>query len=343
MARSRLSLAVENGSLILPEAGRIAVFNPGRMADLSALAKEQTHAIQTIFPDHAALVKQGYAADTEPHGAYAAAVVFLPRAKEQARALLAEAAAVTGGGLVIVDGQKTDGIEAMLKATKARTTLEGVLSKAHGKLFWFTGGDFSDWVAQDRKVAGGFITRPGVFSADGPDKGSEALRAALPDKLKGRGVDLGAGWGFLARDILRRDTVTGLDLIEADKIALDCARRNISDARAAFHWADATRFGPGEGYDFVVSNPPFHTGRKGDMDLGRAFISAAAAMLAPNGHFWLVANRHLPYEASLNALFRHVTEAGGNAEFGARFGANFGTGFKVLHAIKPRRKPLDMP
>ena len=111
-----------------------------------------------------------------------------------------------------------------------------------------------------------------------------------------------------------------LDLVEADHLALACARRNVTDPRAAFHWADATRFRPERRYDAVVTNPPFHTGRAAEPGLGVAFITAAAAALAPQGALWLVANRQLPYEAALTRLFREVREIGGDK------------GFKVLSA-----------
>lgn len=365
MSLSRTSLAIA-GALELPEQGRILLINPPGMADLTAFPKERVQIQQDFYPDYAALLRRGYdvqhsvvgasatndsATNDSTGGEFAAACVFLPRAKALALAMVATASAATNGGLVIVDGQKTDGIMPMLKALKSRTEILGTLSKAHGKIAWFRGGDFTDWAASDRKIQGEFVTRPGVFSADGPDKGSQALLAALPDKLKGKGADLGAGWGYLSRAILERDDVTQLELIEADFCALECARVNVTDARAHFHWADATRWGQGAELanaqtngqaatgtgdkgarlNFVVANPPFHTGRKGDPDLGRAFIRAAAGMLAPSGQLWIVANRHLPYEATLDAYFRHVSEAGGTP------------GFKVLNAIRPRRVPQPEP
>jgi 16S rRNA (guanine1207-N2)-methyltransferase len=56
----------------------------------------------------------------------------------------------------------------------------------------------------------------------------------------------------------------------------------------------------------VVSNPPFHQGRADLPELGRAFIDTAAQALLPHGRLWLVANRHLPYEATLAARFNEV-------------------------------------
>ena len=83
--------------------------------------------------------------------------------------------------------------------------------------------------------------------------------------------------------MLKRPGVSELHLVEAEADALACARRNVADPRAAFHWADATRFHPGRAMDFVVMNPPFHGGRAADPALGAAFIRQAAAILQPAG------------------------------------------------------------
>ncbi len=319
MTASRISLARDSGALDLPD-GPVAVFSPPAGYDLSTLPRERVTVVSHFAPDVAHWTAAGYSVTREAPRA-ATAIVVLPRSKDAARALIAEAAACAP--LVLVDGQKHDGIDSVLKAVKARVTPGGVISKAHGKLFWISGGDFADWAAADRAVDG-FVTRAGVFSADGPDKGSLALAVALPP-LKGRVADLGAGWGFLARHILASEAVTHLDLVEADAVALDCARRNITDPRAAFHWADATSFQPDQPYDVVVSNPPFHVGRAGDPGLGQAFIAAARRILTPQGSFWMVANRHLPYEEALGRAFAHVEEVGGTP------------GFKVIHATRPHR------
>jgi len=138
-------------------------------------------------------------------------------------------------------------------------------------------------------------------------------------------ADLGAGWGYLSRHLLTREKIRELHLIEADFAALDCARKNVTDPRAHFHWADATRFTPDQPFDGIITNPPFHTTRKADPDIGRAFITAAAGMLTPSGQMYLVANRHLPYERTLADCFRHVEEISGD------------NAFKVLRATKPLR------
>lgn len=319
-------MALDEGALVLPPQGRIAVYRPQAGDDLSALPQDRLVVLTGFKPDHDAFKARGYAVDPAPP--YAAALVCLPRARDHARALLAQAAAeVAPGGPVVVDGQKHDGIDPALKELKGRVALGPALSKAHGKLAVFPAGPgLEDWAAQPR-VVDGFVTRPGVFSADGPDRGSMLLADALPAKLGPKVVDLGAGWGFLSRAVLAREGVKRLDLVEAEAEALACARDNIQDPRARFHWADAASFRPESLVETVVCNPPFHTTRAADPGLGAAFIGAARRMLAPDGVLWLVGNRHLPYHQVLLDQFLEVEDIGGDPAF------------RLFRAAKPRRAP----
>ncbi|MBV1903912.1 MAG: class I SAM-dependent methyltransferase, partial [Marinosulfonomonas sp.] len=317
MSGSRLALAFENGTVTLPPEGQVVVFGPVAGQDLSALPKDRLQLIQGFYPDHQFFSERGYSVVTQAEGASVAAVVFLPRAKAEGRLMLATAMKLTQGGPVIVDGLKSSGIDSFQKdCRKLGATIGAVYSKAHGKTYTATGGDFDTWLAATN-VAGpdGFVTAPGVFSADGVDPGSAVLAAALPEKLKGNVADLGAGWGYLAAQALKHPRVTACHLIEAEFGALDCARHNIDDPRAEFHWADATEFMFSDGFDQIVMNPPFHTGRAADPALGRAFIASAARLLAPRGTLWLVANRHLPYESALSASFKDVSELTGDRSF----------------------------
>jgi 16S rRNA (guanine1207-N2)-methyltransferase len=329
MLSDRLSLALLDGDLSLPVSGRIAVLAPRAGADLGPLPQDRVQVVTGFKPDYDAFSAAGYACARQPEGDFSVALVCLPRAKAMGRALVAQACDLVGpDGLVIVDGQKTDGIESMLRDLRGLSITPVVLSKAHGKIIWFTPNPLpANWRTQGyQQVADGFVTTAGVFSADGIDPASQLLVQSLPDKIGGRVVDLGAGWGYLAANVLHRDTVKTLDLVEADHAALDCARQNITDPRARFHWADATLWKPETSVDAVIMNPPFHSGRAADPDIGRGFIAAAAGMLTPQGRLWMVANRHLPYEAALVQHFTEVTEIAGDNRF------------KILAAARPSRQ-----
>jgi 16S rRNA (guanine1207-N2)-methyltransferase len=158
-----------------------------------------------------------------------------------------------------------------------------------------------------RVEAIGLWSQPGAFSWNRVDPGSALLIANLP-ALAGNGADLGSGIGVLGRAILASPAVTQLTLVDLDRRALAAARRNIDDPRAAFLWCDIAGSGAlPDNLDFVVMNPPFHDGGADDQALGQAFIRRAAAMLRRGGRCWLVANRHLPYEAGMKNLFTRVT------------------------------------
>ncbi|MCC5956156.1 MAG: class I SAM-dependent methyltransferase [Natronohydrobacter sp.] len=326
---ARLALALDGG-LALPE-GAIAIYRPRAGEDFSLLDPARVQMVQGFRPDHDAFAQMGWQVAAAPAPA-PVALICLPRAKAEGLALIAQAVA-QGARLVLVDGQKTDGIEAVLKAVRARVDVAEPVSKAHGKLFWFAPGDvnFSDWAAQVATVTdpdlGAFQTLPGVFSADGVDAGSALLARALPESLPERMGDLGAGWGYLSAACLARKGVGEMHLIEAEAQALDLARANITDSRAQFHWADATSCLLPVSLGGIVMNPPFHTGRSPQPALGLAFIANAARMLGTRGTLWMVANRHLPYSETLARLFARVDVL---AETPA---------FRVWQASGPRKSP----
>jgi 16S rRNA (guanine1207-N2)-methyltransferase len=321
----RLAHALETGALTLPP-GRIAVFAPPAGTDLSALGSVQV--VTGFRPDHDHFAERGYDCVRLPTGAFAAALVIAPRARPAARGLVARAAALVPAGLLVVEGSKTDGIDALIREIRGVAGAGTVLPKAHGKVAWWSAPPaFPGWAeAAAPRRTGDWLTVPGAFSSDGPDPGSVALAAALPP-LKGRVADIGAGWGFLSAQVLAQSpAVTEMHLVEADADALDCARENVTDLRARFHWADALRPMPGAPFDAIVMNPPFHRGRAADPGLGRRFLQAAAASLTPGGTLWLVANRHLPYETALTEAFVEVEDRTGTPAF------------KIIRAYRPRRR-----
>ncbi len=152
----------------------------------------------------------------------------------------------------------------------------------------------------------GLWTQPGVFSWDRIDPGTRQLMKALPP-LSGRGADFGCGLGVLAQAALASQAVTALALIDLDRRAIGAAKHNVEDPRATLHWADVLTAPDLSDLDFVVMNPPFHDQGVENRALGQVFIRRAHQALRKGGSLWLVANRHMPYEAVLNELFAHVT------------------------------------
>ena len=269
---------------------------------------------------------------------FALVLVLPPRQRDEARALYARAVRhVAPGGVVLACVANAEGAKSAEADLARLTGRVGHLSKHKCRAFWSApladrvdGALLAEWSSLDapRRNAASYWSRPGLFAWDRVDPASALLVRHLPAELHGRVADLGAGFGYLACELLRRcDGITTLHLHEAERRALELARDNLSEALVAHgrkattevFWHDVTR-GLSQRYDAIVSNPPFHQGRADQPELGRAFIAAAADALVPQGQLWLVANRHLPYEATLSTRFSEVQTV---AEEG---------GFKVISA-----------
>lgn len=321
----RLKLAVEHGHVVLPE-GNVFVLEPRADSDLSVFDHERTVIHSTRASIGSALFHQGWA-DPDTVADWAATVVFLPREKAAQRALVRFAREIAPLAPIIIDGGKSDGVEALFRDLKDRSDVSLPWSKSHGKIFTVTGGSFEDWPEFGATQADdGWWRAPGVFSADGVDPASQLLVDTLPDDLKGHVVDLGAGWGFLSSHVVKSEAVTHIDLVEDYALAMSAAAWNVTDIRARLHHADALTWSPDTPVDHVVTNPPFHIGRAADPSLGQGFIRTAARILNRNGTLWLVANRQLPYEQTLNETFRDVHLLKETAQF------------KLYKADKPRAR-----
>ena len=298
---------------------------------------------QGFKPFADALERSGARVGDAPEGETFPLVVRLPpRQRDEARAAFVRALQRrSDGGIVVAAVANSEGARSAEDDLRRLAGSVQVLSKHKCRVFWTEPGASVDdvlaaeWLALDapRAIAGGrYTSRPGLFAWDRIDPASALLAAQWPESLSGCAADLGAGYGFLSCELLRRcDGITAIDAWEAEARALGPARDNLERAaREIRHgaaidltWHDVTRGLPRR-YDVIVSNPPFHQGRADLPDLGRAFIAAAAAALEPHGSFWLVANRHLPYEALLAARFANVHERA------------LGSGFKVYEARGPR-------
>jgi 16S rRNA (guanine1207-N2)-methyltransferase len=256
-------------------------------------------------------------------------MVYAPPGVLERRHTLALALrALKPGGRLDVMAAKDKGGSRLKKELQAFGVEVGESAKAHHRRCvvirpeTLTGVEAAVAAGAPRRVEGlEAWSQPGVFAWDRVDPGSALLAQALP-ALKGAGADLGCGHGALATVALRAPAVTALRLVDLDRRAVEAARKNVEDPRATFEWADARTLDETGDLDFVISNPPFHDGGAEDKRLGQAFIRKAAGLLKKGGALWLVANRHLPYEAEINAAFKRM-----------RMVADKG-GYKVFEAVK---------
>lgn len=297
---------------------------------------------QSFRPDADALSRAGLEVVEEVSASlserFPLVLVLPPRQRDELRALFARAVSLAApGGIVVACMANDEGAKSGESDLQKLAGLGGKLTKNHCRVFWtppLSGVPDAELLAQwsqldaRRSILDGrFVSRPGVFAWDRVDAASALLAERLPRDLAGAGADLGAGYGFLSSEILaHNENVSALHLYEAEARALDCAKINLAPFADTtdldFRWHDVAAGLP-QPYDFIVTNPPFHTTQKaGRPDIGQRFIAVAAQALKPGGRLWLVANRHLPYEQVLNANFGSVRVAAER------------DGFKAIEAVK---------
>jgi 16S rRNA (guanine1207-N2)-methyltransferase len=306
----------------------IAIFNAHAHPLLQELcAHTKTCAIKQHFkPEYDTLVQLGFNIEESKH-ASDLALIYPSKNKQQTYAWMAEAMLQLseGGKLIMACANKHGGKshEAALKKLAGNMTSG---SKAKCRIFSArkTGDLDSDlaalWIDNSKPQhceSHGLISQPGLFSWDRPDSGSQLLLSHLNEPLSGEGADLCCGYGLLSEHLLRVSTqITKLHLIEADQLALFCATQNTAswNEKVETHWLDATTGQLPSKLDWVVCNPPFHTGQSRDIELGQIIVGRACRSLKRGGKLYLVANRKLPYEQILNRELRRVqilTEADG--------------------------------
>jgi 16S rRNA (guanine1207-N2)-methyltransferase len=330
-ALEALHTAFSTGTIKLPADGRVLFLRAREGGFLHEFPRANWQFEQTFKPFADALVRNGLnvvaadKADMPTGQTWPLVIVLPPRQREEARALYARAVSlVAPGGTVVASVSNAEGARSS-EADLAR--LAGPtqsLSKHKCRVFWAAPSTtnidtqlLAQWAAIDAPRSideGRFVSRPGLFAWDRIDPASALLAEHLPATLAGHVADLGAGYGYLASEVVRRcPRVTAIDLYEAEARALEPARLNLARAAAGrggdiqidVKWHDVST-GLTRMYNAIVSNPPFHLGRADRPELGRSFIDAAANALTSKGSLWLVANRHLPYEATLTARFAQV-------------------------------------
>ena len=325
-ALEALHYAISTGRVSLPGDGRV-LFLRARDGYWWGEASRRDWLCQQSFKPFAATLERAglVVAEPTPEQRFPLVMLLPPRQRDEAKALFACAARhVEAGGTIIASIANDEGARSGEADFRKLFGNAQVLSKHHCRVFWCdpepTTTDSSllnQWQAVDapRTIADGrFVSRPGLFAWNRIDPASALLAENLPSSLHGRVADLGAGYGYLACEVLRRCAgVETIDLYEAEARALEPARINLETTleqigrpvKTTIHWHDVG-MGLLARYDAIISNPPFHQGRADQPELGQAFIAAAAKSLQADGELWLVANRHLPYEATLQVHFTRI-------------------------------------
>jgi len=167
---------------------------------------------------------------------------------------------------------------------------------------------------------------PSTFAEGKLDEGTRLLVEALEVYATDIALDIGCGTGYIGMHIAQVASKGHVTMVDASLVAVDAARQMVEQSgmtNVQVLANNGTQAVKEQRFDLIATNPPFHLGGIQTTDIGERFIREASQILRPRGRFYLVANRFLKYEPTLQACFHSVEEVGGN------------TRYKVLLATNP--------
>lgn len=274
-----------------------------------------------------------YTPPTNVH--YSGILVFLPKEKQLMAMLMANLAAICKPGTPIwVCGHNDSGIRSQLKIQHpCWQPMRKIASGNHcqllaSELHQTTVFSLQDWIAQYSIHQGRdeftITSLPGVFSAEHLDAGTALLLQHLPANIGGHVLDFGCGAGVISAILTSFPQVQHISALDVSALALTATELTLKSSRIpaksktrpeiTLVRSDGLASFTGS-VDWIVSNPPFHSGKRTDYDITRNFIMQSRTLLRRGGRLVIVANRFLPYRELLEATYSRVETLAENNKF----------------------------
>ncbi len=242
-------------------------------------------------------------------------------------------------GKLLVGGKKEDGLKSYVKNCNKQLGLRGK-EKKYGNNYLAhlrPCADFSreesnkldDKNYKDLRTIGeafgsALQSKPGLFGWDKIDEGSALLAHCLKHYLQQENcqsaemsaLDLGCGYGYLAL-ALHDANFKRIIATDNNAAALLCCQLNLSLAGSADFEVIASDCGDKlqERVDFILCNPPFHSGFDNDTALTSKFVEAASMRLKPGGSALFVVNAFIPIEKVAKRYFKRCEALHNNKRF----------------------------
>jgi 16S rRNA (guanine1207-N2)-methyltransferase len=154
---------------------------------------------------------------------------------------------------------------------------------------------------------------PGLFASGSLDKGTELLIDSLPNTLRHKMVlDMACGSGVVSAT-LKSMGIEKIAACDAHLLSVQATQSILGEK--AVRWDFMGSSFRKSFCDVIVTNPPFHLGKKTLALIGRRWIVACHRLLKDGGRVYLVHNKHLDYLAHARDYFSEVEVISQNASF----------------------------
>ena len=237
---------------------------------------------------------------------------------------------------IYVVGEKKGGIKSCEKQIKGFSPKANKLDAArHCQLYsaWFNGlvcdKQMDDWFQvrpstvniDSQSLELNLYSLPGVFSASGVDEGTQLLLDTI-EPVSGEGIDFGCGCGVISAAVAKAFGCQ-ITAIDVDALAVASSNKTFAvngiKAQAIASNGLSELLNAGKRFNFIVTNPPFHTGLKTDYGVTETLLKNAKKVMKSTFKVWMVANSFLPYSELFNRYIAPTVIKNKNKRFNIYF------------------------
>lgn len=266
-----------------------------------------------------------------------AVVIYFPKTKLRFDYYLSMVSKhLANNAIIYVIGEKKGGVKGCEKSLTTYCSSSVKLDSArHCMLFAATYNDYvcskeiDNWYSEinvtveieQQPVSLQLFALPGVFSANSLDNGTQLLLNTMTE-VTGQGLDFGCGCGVISAALAKRYDCS-LTALDVDALAVASSNKtfaanNVNAKAISSNGLSAVNSGSDK-FNFIVTNPPFHTGTKTDYTITEQLISQAPKLLKSRYQLWMVANSFLPYPELIKRHLKSVDVKNKNKRFNIYF------------------------
>jgi len=243
-------------------------------------------------------------------------LLYWPKAKKEADYLLSMLLCHLGDKTeIVVVGENRSGIKSIEKLFKPYGIINKYDSARRCSLYWGecqkspSSFHIEHWFKEYDIDFNGIVLKikslPGVFSHGEFDLGSQLLIKNLPD-LNGKVLDFGCGAGVLGCIMAAKNHHIDLHLCDVNALAVASTQETLkANAFSGNVFATDIYVNTASDYDWIISNPPFHSGLDTNYNATETLLENAPSHLNHQGKLIIVANSFLKYPPIIKHSFGH--------------------------------------
>ncbi|MYM59488.1 16S rRNA (guanine(1207)-N(2))-methyltransferase RsmC [Vibrio sp. OCN044] len=243
-------------------------------------------------------------------------LLYWPKAKAEAEFLLTMLLCNLGVDTeVVIVGENRSGIKSVEKMFKPFGSIGKYDSARRCSFYWgkctqppayFSINDwFKEYTVNYKNQQLVIRSLPGVFSHGQFDIGSQLLLDSLP-ALNGKVLDFGCGAGVIGCVMKSINPDIELEMCDINALAVESSIATLAaNDLSGKVFASDVYSNTSKDYQFIISNPPFHSGLETSYDATESLLAHAPRYQTAEGQLFIVANSFLKYPPIISDAFGH--------------------------------------